>query len=399
MAYRLAFHQISLRSNEQIDRGYEVQAVRDNGIATLRLSGILSEEMRIALIGQAPFAGVGLPADTEKPVDDLLLLFTVSRFERALRNGSLALAPGEEKSSALTFNVKRDDFPEIFSGSSRKECTYRLAKGRDFYCCATREEPVTRITPALCRECPVPDARWICSHLAHPASGIEFGADEECQCSPRAMCNVGRPEIERLDSCRPGGNKCWERLVEPEAAKRSRVFVPEALPEALDFLHATWCLAFGKKRRLLRLRSATDTTTLVASCNTRKDFVACMSALDDAIKSMRIDDEVLAEGDLSKDETKGDKTLNRLEACLRNKVADLGQREAGIQAVAVLRSANRIRVALQHSGRSEELPKALAALDLSSTDDWAACWTAVREHVTEALVDLRRAIAPLVEVD
>jgi len=399
MAYRLAFHQISSRSNDNIDRGYEVEASRDNGLARIMLSAILAEDVRIELVGRAALEGVALPSDTERPVDDLLLLFAVVRFEHALQSGIVALAPGEERSSAWKFAVRREDSTEIFSGSLRKECAYRLSKGRDFYCSATRQDRVVRITPALCRECPLPDSRWTCAHLAHPVAGIQYGADERCVCSPRAMCNLGRPEIRQPDACRPGGNKCWERVVEAEAKTRSRAFTPEALPEALDFLHATWCLAFGKKHRLLHLRNATDIVTLVAICNTRKDFVACMSALDDVIKSMKIDDDLLAEADLSNDELKGDKTLNRLKACLKNRVVDQGQRETGLEAIAVLRGANTIRVALQHAGRSQDLPKALAELDILPTDDWTARWRAVRERVTDALVDLRKAISALADVD
>jgi hypothetical protein len=402
MAYRLKFPAISSRSTDRIDPGYEIEAVRDGGVSSLTFSAILHDDILIELVGRGPLEGVSLDAGgrvDQQQVDRLLLLFAVAQFEKALRSGTLALATGEDVGKSVRYKVTCNDLSAIFSAALHKECSYQLAKGRDFYCSATRDNPVTRITPALCRECVVPDTKWMCSHLAHPDSGIEFGADGECVSSPNAMCNRGRPEIQKIALCRPGGHKCWERIVEPEPARRSRPFVPEALPEALDFLHATWCLAFGKKYRLLNLRRAMDTATLVAPCTTRKDFVACMSALDDIVKSMKIDDDLLAESDLGKEDIKGDKTLNRLGACLRNKISDPGQLQAGIDSVDVLRRTNQIRVALQHSGRSNELPRMLASLGLSQSDDWAERWTAIRAHVTEALVDIRKALGALADLE
>jgi hypothetical protein len=368
-------------------RGYRFRVVRDDG-ARLKFTSILTDEVRTELIGQ------GIPA---QGVDDLLHLFTLIQFERVLRTGAGAPPSGQASDSSANFDVTPNHFPQIVAIAKQKECRCQRSEGSDFYCSATDGDIPIPITPPICRECLVPETRWICSHLAHPVSGIEVGADGECQSSPRAMCNRNQPEILDLDQCRPGGNKCWERIVEPEIATRSRAFAPEALPEALDFLDATWRLAFGR-HHLVRLRSAADTAALVAPCRTRKDFVACMSALDDIIKSMTIDDEFLSDTDKVNQNMKGDKTLNRLTACLQHNISDLGQRQSGIDAIGVLRTANRIRVALQHSGNSEELPKALASLDISPNHDFGERWTTIRTRVTEALIDIRKAVADLADL-
>jgi len=174
------------------------------------------------------------------------------------------------------------------------------------------------------------------------------------------------------------------------------VFVAEALPEALDFLNTVWRLAFGKDAQLLHLRRAADAAALVSECTTRKDLAACMSALDDVLKSMQIPDELLSESDRERNEMKGDKTLNRLQASISNKVADIGPRQAAIDAVATLRYASRIRVTLQHSGRSHELPELLEAFGLSLDDDLMRMWAEIRAKVTDALIDVRKAIETLV---
>jgi hypothetical protein len=392
MRYKLRFHEIADRSpgTNRDDRGYAIDAVRLGDGKLLRFTAVLAEETRLGLIGRGGLEGA---ISEDDQVADALLAFAVRRLGKALRSGSLPQTMGDACSEAVRYDVKSDDFPEIFSGVLAKKCSYRKRSGPDFYCLAPRGGG-TPIIPPICRECPVPDSRWICSHLAHASVGISYGADgEPVMSSPRAMCNKGRPEVQDFENCRPGQNSCWERVVESEEARSSRHFAPEALPEALDFLDATWRLAFGRKYRLLNLRSAADTATLVADCTTRKDLVACISALDDVLKCMRIADELLADADRTAEETKGDRTLNRLAACIRNKIAEPGLSQAGIEAVDVLRNANKIRVALQHSARSEELTKALAVFDLSPTDEWSQVWTAVRARVTEALIDLRKTFA------
>ena len=114
MAYRLTFSKISSRSDQKLDRGYEIDAVRYKGTAIVRLSGILADDVRLALVAEAFLEGLGHP--DEKTVDDLMLLFTVTRFEQDLRSGSIALSAGEALNSSLKFDVGRDDFSEIYSG-------------------------------------------------------------------------------------------------------------------------------------------------------------------------------------------------------------------------------------------------------------------------------------------
>jgi hypothetical protein len=398
MRYKLRFHEIVDRSpgTDKDDHGYAIDAVRLGDGKLLRFTVVLAEEKRLELIGRGGLEGA---ISEDDQVADALLAFAVRRVGRALSSGSLPQSMGDSRSEAVRYDVKSDDFPEIFSGVLEKKCSYRKRSGPDFFCLAPLGGR-TPIIPPICRECPVPDSRWTCSHLAHASVGISYGADgEPVMSSPRAMCNKGRPEVRDFENCRPGQNSCWERVVESEEARSSRHFSPEALPEALDFLDATWRLVFGRKHRLLNLRSAADTATLAADCETRKDLVACVSALDDVLKCMKIADELLADADRTAEGTKGDKTLNRFEACIRYKIGEDALRQVGIDAVGALRNANRIRVALQHSGRSEELTKGLAVFDLSPTDEWPRVWIGIRTRVTEALVDLRKAFASLGDSD
>jgi hypothetical protein len=406
MKYCLRYHVTSDRApgTNRVDVGFEIDAEQMGTEEVFRFTTILSEEMRINLVAQGTLDGSIADGDA---IDLPLMLFAVQRFEMALQSGSLPLR-GDSEARAVTYSVRAEDLPGILAVASEKECAYRNARGPNLFCsvgeymrtgrdhAAWHELQPVPVTPGVCKGCQLPDMRAICSHVAHPVAAVSFVvSDAKPRLFLRVMCNRDRREAKDVERCRAGGHACWERLVSVVPRARSKPFVAEALPEALDFLDAVWRLAFGKNLPLLRLRKAADAAALVSECTTRQDFAVGMSALDDVLKSMQIPDLLLSKTDQESEAMKGDRTFNRLEACIKNKIVDVGPRDAALEAVVTLRDASRIRVALQHSGRNHELPRLLEALQLSLVDDPTRMWAEIRRVVTDALVDIRNAIGTL----
>jgi hypothetical protein len=78
-------------------------------------------------------------------------------------------------------------------------------------------------------------------------------------------------------------------------------------------------------------------------------------------------------------------SINRLEACLTNR-CDPGDVEPIHHAAGRLRRLQRVRSALQHAGRHNDLIRDLAVLGIAwPPADWAAAWERIRGEAADAL--------------
>lgn len=322
---------------------------------------------------------------------DAVLRWAVSFMEQ-----TLALLPSSDVSNRHhEVEIKQDEEAEIQHLLHRKVCDYRLEKDRHFFCVANRGSaaPLPVALPT-CGACSLPSADVLCSHLTHPDSGIQYNLGGAAL-SLQAWCNQGhRKEVGSPKECRAGGHPCWERLVAPEPERMRQAFAPHALPEALDFLDATWRLAFNKER-LLSLKSAVTVAALVEPCANRKEFTAGVSALDDTLKLMTIGDNLIPEAERELPAIKGDKTLNRMKSCLKSRLSDAVQFQRATNAIEVLRLVSAVRVALQHSGRSSDLGRALAGLGIAHRPNWGDTWDQIRSRTVDALSELRAVVTTL----
>jgi hypothetical protein len=162
---------------------------------------------------------------------------------------------------------------------------------------------------------------------------------------------------------------------------------PLALPEALDFLDTAWRVAFGKRQALLRLRDTLSIAKLSQACTTRADFESQLSALADILKAMDIPDALLSKTR----EINKDQTLTRLLDCLQTRLEGSDYQEVE-RAVSTLRTVNEIRVALQHSGASRELPTSMAKLGIPYPPQWGDAWDRIRAATIEALRVIREKV-------
>jgi hypothetical protein len=137
------------------------------------------------------------------------------------------------------------------------------------------------------------------------------------------------------------------------------------LAEAFDFLDAVWQLAFSKKRHLVGRVTHTEVARLATPCNSREDFEANLSAVNDIFKRMVIPDDLLPEDH----GLKPDETFKRLGAAVAPRLDEPSNARVE-RAIGSLYSVNNARVALQH-GKPAELACALAGLRLQLTSDWS----------------------------
>lgn len=132
----------------------------------------------------AAIAGARLGADTET-LHEAMLRVGLDRLERELASpGGEQRLFGQNATQDCEFTA--DDLDELLGASTTdKACGYRHAEGRDLYCTAAdkgddsvigsighrRAAPTSR---PICNECSLPDARTLCSELAHPrVSAVE----------------------------------------------------------------------------------------------------------------------------------------------------------------------------------------------------------------------------------
>jgi hypothetical protein len=343
------------------------------------------------------------PAADEPTIAQLtgpVFLWLLQRIERMSREDFASAANDHYGEKRWTFRIGDEDVADLLAVmASAKSCDYQLIedKGSDMYCRVTESlsTPSKLITEAVtrhqCVRCTMPDRKIKCINLHHPT--VQQPVNGRLPILVRAACDEGRPEIAAAAQCQPGGNSCWVAEVSTAEGEDSDAD-PRGLPEALDFLDATWRLAFGKKRHLVRLRRAEDISILASPCSSRAEFKAGISALDDVFKLFMIDDDLLTATDLADPNIKGDKTLNRLTACLRARLSEDVIGDA-LEAIKILRRVNEVRVALQHSGAGGKLAPALSALGVRQAEDWPEAWNAVRRRAITALTLLRKALREL----
>jgi hypothetical protein len=338
--------------------------------------------------------------DEDDPrIDEALTIFGLAGIQARLREGSWE---DTGKSRVEEVRVSSEDVGLLVALAREKSCDYQLAEGRDLYCVAASPKDDTLVgsigvrgvaptSRATCAGCNMPDSRLVCSHLHHPqVFGFLLSNAPVSRQLMLAMCDIGQDEIQQPHECRPGGNHCWTRLVEPPAPIEAPRVPPRALLEALDYLDTTWRLAFDK-RPLVRMRNAASTADLTGGCSSREEFQSRLSALTDLIKGFEIGDDLLAPDDT----VQADHTVARLRSCLRERFGEDAMAQAD-SALSVLTTATRVRVALQHEGASGELPKHMAALGVRyPPNDWGDAWDAVRSQVTAALRILADAVRAL----
>jgi hypothetical protein len=303
----------------------------------------------------------------------------------------------------LEFNVHGfarhaiDDVEELVALARRdKTCSYQRREKRDLFCEARPNGTPCAVSRPTCQRCCLPDDGELCSALSHPNVGVDPGTGHVS--SGSAVCNAGRDNLrgaESIRKCRVGGYLCGHRVVEAVKLDQQSDLSPEQLPEMLDFLDATWRLAFGKDKPLLRLKTATGTSLLSKPCRTRGDFIAAISALDDLFKSMTVAEDLLGDPEKAKDENKGDKTLNRIGAALRSRIKEPADLDVGAGAIKKIRAVNDLRQAFQHGSRAQNMAGSLEAFGLGITPDWTSSWDRVRVVVAGAVADLRKSLQTL----
>lgn len=286
------------------------------------------------------------------------------------------------------------DLDPLIELAVEKRCNYQVAYGRDLYCSAAAptdetavgKEGLQTLAPTsrpVCQACDLPDADFLCSHLHHPSvTGFLAGGGYDRKVGP-AQCDLGRPEVSDASRCCAGGHACWQRIV---AFPRERTASLSALslPEGLDVLDAAWRLAFGRRKRLLALRSATDVAGLTQAASDRDTFQARIDDLADILSSLNVGDELLPE----KGEEVDDRgSLNRVQSVLSSKLDD-SERAKGL--LEPLRHIVGIRNGMTHSGYAKQLPSHSVALDLSwPPSDWSAAWQHVQAVAVDALARIR----------
>jgi hypothetical protein len=203
----------------------------------------------------------------------------------------------------------------------------------------------------------------------------------------QGMCDIGRDEVQQPEQCRAGGHSCWEWLIEPRLEQLAIPASPLALPEALDFLDTAWRVAFGKRQALLRLRDTTSIAKLSQVCTTRADFESQLSTLADILKAMDIPDALLSKTQ----KIDKDQTFMRLLDCMQVRLEESDYQEVE-RAVITLRTVNEVRVALQHSGASRDLPTSLVKLGIPYPPQWRDAWDRIRAATIEALRIVREKV-------
>lgn len=175
--------------------------------------------------------------------------------------------------------------------------------------------------------------------------------------------------------------------IQPTVQIAPTALPPEALHDALDFLDSVWRNVTGKN--LIEAHRFGPAARLAAPVTNRSDFASRLSDLSDVLKAVKVDDSYI-DPNLAKDLTP-EKSLARLKVAL-SKLLKSPEAEVATQAVEVLQSIIRVRVALQHVEARPDLPTSLASLGITSTTDWSQTWQIVGHRAVEALRDLRQAL-------
>jgi len=159
---------------------------------------------------------------------------------------------------------------------------------------------------------------------------------------------------------------------------------PLAVAEVLDSLNAWWRVGTSKQP-LLRLTGAATITGLAQPCTTRADFTHRLSDLATVLSSIRVEDADLPPSPPGVELPPLAQSINRLEASLTSR-CDPDDVEPIQHAAGRLRRLQRVRSALQHAGRHDDLVRDLAVLGIVwPPADWAAAWERIRGEAADAL--------------
>jgi hypothetical protein len=348
--------------------------------------------------------------DPDEALREILLRWSVGRLERTIAD---PLARDALVQQGGIWRINDPDTGEVEEllalATASKTCTHQQADGLDLLCMAASLKDQTtigtsgrhRVAPTsrpLCAGCQMPDAAVVCSQLSHPeVVGLAAGLGQVRRQLAGALCNLGRDEIREPGNCRAAGHGCWERVVRMEAPAPAAAS-PRALAEVLDALDAWWRLGVVNKP-LLRLQGAGSVTGLALPCTSRSEFTDRLSELAAVLGSLRVDDDDVRPGlDPGVQLPRRDQSLNRLEICLKVKVAEPDSMERITHATQRLRRLQRIRSTLQHSGSYGDLVQAAAGLGLAwPPADWAAAWDQVRAEAVDAFGKLRDELRALAD--
>jgi len=118
---------------------------------------------------------VDIYGDREEEFKQALLQYVIRKLEDALRSESLLISSHERLQE---IHIGGADLPFIEKFLCEKICSYQIKEGGNLFCSAgTLEDyrkgsnlPNRAVTSrAICRQCDLPDASFICSNLSHPA--------------------------------------------------------------------------------------------------------------------------------------------------------------------------------------------------------------------------------------
>jgi hypothetical protein len=349
--------------------------------------------------------GLQFDGDDDPALLDILLRWGISRLETQLAQDPPDWVVGVTHTE---WRIADEDLEELAAMARGKTCEYQLREGRTLLCSAADPNDQTAIgrvalklvaptSDGLCKACELPDSQYLCSHLVNPTVlGIATDAGIAVRRCLGAMCNRGyEGAATQPGRCKPGGHRCWERLVELSQPGTSDV-APLSLVVSLDYLDATWRAAPWTTGRLFVHKHAETIADLAQPCMTRADFRDRVAQLDAVLKTMDVPDDpsfrpaVRAAG-----------PLVRLKHSLISRDAQSAAEGPSTEdiesAIDLLLSVNRLRTAIQHPATTGvDLVRAHAVLGIPyPAADWATAWRTLQQQVVSALTRLARQIDAL----
>ena len=195
------------------------------------------------------------------------------------------------------------------------------------------------------------------------------------------LCDKNQPEFAYYKACHAGGNPCWERVVDVESVATVEAAPPQAIEQVLDDLEVRWRLAFG--RAVVDLPERGGQLPGAAMQHAGR-VERRLSSLAEIIKLLDISHELLPSTEKMPDKSH---TLVRLGVMFEARLAE--EDRAGVaQAIATLRSIDRLRIGGQHSGAKAERVQAADMLGIALDGRWSESWDRARALTARALRDL-----------
>lgn len=377
---------------------YEYQpilAVNDEG-------GVRIGQVTVALTSTA-LASTGL--DRPETVNSVLLMYGLSRIEGILRSGTDPQSMFDPGTNSARWFIRSSDVESVFLESDfhSKECAYRLEEGRDLYCAAAARNDESRVGTSgarviaptsrpICEACGVPDQRVVCTEFSHPqVIGVATNATST-RVLGRTMCNAGSSQISAPQRCKPGENSCWRRTFSVRRGRASTSQSPLRLPEALDFLDATWQMS--GRGSLVRPTTSSDAAGLAAECATPEEFESRMSDVADALDRIQVADTLVEAAGATNEQG----ALNRFRAVLLS--------FDGIDAaivntqVQILQKIRGLRHTQGHSGAARDRPRILRELGVPESGySPRDALTMIKNAAANAVLELRNEIRRVTSTD